>query len=406
MRIGIVTTWFERGAAYVSRAYMETLQSWHEVFIYARGGEKYAIGDPQWDLPNVTWAPKPKANEWHLHVDWKPFRQWLANHAIELVIFNEQHDWRIILDCAKRLTIPFGAYVDYYTTDTWKFFWLYDFLICNTKRHYGLFHEHPQCLHIPWGTQPDIFSPREELVSPGVVTFFHSAGYGKGGWRKGTDLALKAFAKVKGDCRLVLHSQAPQDHYNSLAAELADPRVTFIKETVPLPGLYHLGDVYVYPSRLDGIGLSLPEALAAGLPVITTNAPPMNEFVKGRPVGMLVAVDSYRRRGDGYYWPESYCEFDALVAAMQWIADNPNDIPAMKKAAREHACQHLDWHQNSQTLAAWMCEMRHLSKQPSLLWQVALYERWRQRFKQPGRLRVAAARLSRAGDYMRYLWPW
>ena len=32
-----------------------------------------------------------------------------------------------------------------------------------------------------------------------------------------------------------------------------------------------MGDVFVYPSRLEGIGLCVPEALACGLPVITTD---------------------------------------------------------------------------------------------------------------------------------------
>lgn len=53
MKIGIVTTWFERGAAYVSRQFMDILKSTDEVFIYARGGEAYAQGNPTWDLPNV-----------------------------------------------------------------------------------------------------------------------------------------------------------------------------------------------------------------------------------------------------------------------------------------------------------------------------------------------------------------
>ena len=60
MNIGIVTTWFERGAAYVSRQYMEVLQKTDEVFIYARGGEKYEVGNPKWDLPNVHWGKKDK----------------------------------------------------------------------------------------------------------------------------------------------------------------------------------------------------------------------------------------------------------------------------------------------------------------------------------------------------------
>ena len=56
MRIGIVTTWFERGAAYVSRQYRKQLERQHEVFIYARGGERQAIQDPKWDDKNVTWG--------------------------------------------------------------------------------------------------------------------------------------------------------------------------------------------------------------------------------------------------------------------------------------------------------------------------------------------------------------
>lgn len=40
MNIGIVTTWFERGAAYVSRVYLEMLQKEdHNVFVFARGGK-------------------------------------------------------------------------------------------------------------------------------------------------------------------------------------------------------------------------------------------------------------------------------------------------------------------------------------------------------------------------------
>lgn len=49
MNIAIVTTWFERGAAYVSRQYRQALMRSHQVFIYARGGEAYAATDPVWN---------------------------------------------------------------------------------------------------------------------------------------------------------------------------------------------------------------------------------------------------------------------------------------------------------------------------------------------------------------------
>jgi glycosyltransferase involved in cell wall biosynthesis len=59
-----------------------------------------------------------------------------------------------------------------------------------------------------------------------------------------------------------------------------DSRIEFIEKTIPAPGLYFRGDVFVYPTRLEGIGLCVPEALACGLPVITTENSPMNKFVK------------------------------------------------------------------------------------------------------------------------------
>jgi len=55
--------------------------------------------------------------------------------------------------------------------------------------------------------------------------------------------------------------------------------------------LYYLGDVYVYPTTLDGLGLTVYEALASGLPVIATDVAPMNEIIT-EDNGKLVKVSS------------------------------------------------------------------------------------------------------------------
>ena len=56
MNIGIVTTWMERGAAYVSRTYMDLLiLAGHNVFIFARGGEVIpSNGNEKWNETYVT----------------------------------------------------------------------------------------------------------------------------------------------------------------------------------------------------------------------------------------------------------------------------------------------------------------------------------------------------------------
>ena len=42
--------------------------------------------------------------------------------------------------------------------------------------------------------------------------------------------------------------------------------------------MYDDGDVCVQPSHWEGLGLQLIECQAAGLPLVTTDAPPMNEL--------------------------------------------------------------------------------------------------------------------------------
>ncbi|MBT0666180.1 glycosyltransferase family 4 protein [Geobacter pelophilus] len=350
--IGIVSTWFERGAGYVSRAYKEVLEQEHQVFVYARGGEGYAIGDPKWDGPEVTWGP------WFgrsTAISMIHFSRWLRRNAIDLVLFNEQQDIRAVI-ATKYLGYPVGAYVDYYTRETVPEFAAYDFLICNTRRHHSVFQSHPFCLYIPWGTDPGLFTPAnpDRLVQPDVVTFFHSAGMGGVNLRKGTDLLVRAFDRMQRPARLVIHSQAGLDCYGSDIAGLIrnNNRIEFIHRTVAAPGLYHLGDVYVYPTRLEGIGLTICEALAAGLPVITTDRAPMNEFVADGVTGALVRVADEAMRSDGYYWPEAYVDIDHLTELLDLYAADRELVLRQKAAARNYALRERNWSSNAEGIGS------------------------------------------------------
>jgi glycosyltransferase involved in cell wall biosynthesis len=85
-----------------------------------------------------------------------------------------------------------------------------------------------------------------------------------------------------------------------------------------LPGVYALGDVFVFPTRGDPYGLVVDEALAAGLPVIsTTSAGEIVERVKPGETGELVPRD----------------DIDALAAAMCRMCDDPIGIARMGQAA-------------------------------------------------------------------------
>lgn len=354
MNIGIVTTWFERGAAYVSRAYKEVLEEDHQVFIYARAGEKYAIGDPLWDGPNVTWGTRTsgKVDTW---IDQEDFWRFLDTHSIDCLIFNEQQSWEVLAALKQRSpTLPLGAYVDYYTRETVPFFAVYDFLLCNTKRHYSVFDWHPGAQLVPWGTDTNLFKP--PAVRPArPLTFFHSCGMDP--TRKGTGLVARAFSRIEGDSCLFIHSQVELSPEIQELARQNSARVQMHIGEVTAPGLYEKGDVYVYPTCLEGIGLTMAEALACGLPVITTDNGPMNEFVQDGFNGKVVSVARFNQRADGYYWPESFPDESSLQEAMRFYVGRTEELTALRQTAREYAQTHLDWKRNAASLPSTLREL-------------------------------------------------
>lgn len=349
MNIGIVTVWFQRGAAYVSDQYRKILMGKHDVFIYARGGENYDIKEEEWNDPRVTRAHKLYSDSWS-RVDLKHFESWIKKNSISLVLFNEQKDWEVVCWCKKN-GIQTCAYIDYYTRDTIPYFELYDILFCNTKRHFSVFKWHPGARYIPWGTDISQFAPSPDKKNKHnceTLVFFHSAGMGGINTRKGTDLLVEAFQLVQGDCKLIIQSQVGLDSYGRCGDIIVkDPRIEFIHKTVDPPGLYFLGDVYVYPTRLEGIGLTIIEALSSGLPVITTNQAPMNEFVEDGITGKLVSCDEERYRFDNYYWPESICNKESLAMCMNEYVRNRDSVDKMSISARQYVVRNRDWLNNA-----------------------------------------------------------
>lgn len=370
MRLGIVSTWFERGAAYVSRQYRSVLaSSGYEVRIYARGGERYAKGDPVWDTSDVTWGKRVQQPWGGTYIDRQDFEAWIRREGITILLFNEQQWWPPIL-WAKELGIPCVAYIDYYTEETLPFFDLYDAIICNTKRHESAFSWHRNCLFIPWGTNTSIFKPQvKKLRFSNKIVFFHSCGLAP--FRKGTDLALKAFEHTNGDSRFVLHTQRNiHDVFPDISPLIQrlqrEGRLTIYEGDVHAPGLYHHGDVYVYPSRLEGIGLTQAEALSSGLPIIVPDTPPMNEFVTPEN-GIAVPIDRLWARADGYYWPQCVVNIESLARAMQLYVDDQAHLAAAKMAARTYATAKLDWAKNAQRLGS-LLENVEYTEASSALW--------------------------------------
>lgn len=121
------------------------------------------------------------------------------------------------------------------------------------------------------GGREDFSAPmRAELgVKPGEVLYglVTSGDFEK----RGLPAFLRAFAKAGPNARaLVVGKESRPGPYLALARELGiSDRVVFREPIAEVWRFYHALDVYVHPAKWEEFGMSVLEALACGLPVIT-----------------------------------------------------------------------------------------------------------------------------------------
>ena len=112
--------------------------------------------------------------------------------------------------------------------------------------------------------------------------------------RKGFDVLLKAWAKCSPENVLYIIGAEPTEEYLALKNQLELTNVFFVgfKAKEELKQYYRAADLFVLPTREDIWGLVVNEAMANGLPVITTNRCVSGiELVKNGVNGYIVQVD-------------------------------------------------------------------------------------------------------------------
>lgn len=92
-------------------------------------------------------------------------------------------------------------------------------------------------------------------------------------YRKGYDVLIKAWARCPKNAELYIIGGEPTEEYLRLVQEMHMSNIHFLKfkSKNVLKEYYKAADLFVLPTREDIWGLVINEAMAAGLPVITTN---------------------------------------------------------------------------------------------------------------------------------------
>jgi glycosyltransferase involved in cell wall biosynthesis len=126
--------------------------------------------------------------------------------------------------------------------------------------------------NIPYFSNLDRFCS-DRSTSPGRRRILFSGSLIE---RKGVDLLARAFRDVARDNPAVSMAIVGDGNLRPMMEKDLAPvsdRVSFhgFKQWEDLPPFYRDADILCVPSRYDGWGLVVPEGLAAGLPVITTD---------------------------------------------------------------------------------------------------------------------------------------
>ena len=205
---------------------------------------------------------------------------------------------------------------------------------------YGM--EPERTVIFPWGVDLEKFAPKKDerkkkklaRGSSNSITLFCNRT-----WESiyGVDVLAKAFVKVAVEdpnISLILLGGGSQGGKirQILMNRGVLERVHFGGQVsqADLPRWYHMADLYLSPSHVDGSSVSLMEALASGLPCLVSDIPGNKEWIEDGVNGWLF------RDGD----------VDDLAAKIVSATKNRKSFNTMGAAARRTAEEKADWKKN------------------------------------------------------------
>ncbi len=196
---------------------------------------------------------------------------------------------------------------------------------------------------IPYGIEVDAFDPAKHRRTENRRQFglpedrFLIGLVGRIERAKGQDVAIEAFAKASLPNAVLVICGAPQtkdylDHLKTRAAGLKmEESVLFLPFTTEIPSLMNAFDLSLLPSRGETFGLVVIEAMAAGIPVIGTDAEGVPEIIRHDTNGMLVPP------GDS----------DAMAKSIRLLAEDEALRHRLGKKARQDTIERYEY--NKQT---------------------------------------------------------
>jgi alpha-maltose-1-phosphate synthase len=182
---------------------------------------------------------------------------------------------------------------------------------------------------IPYGAPIDYFQPQ-----PKLDTTFRALFVGQVGPRKGVHYLMQVWQELQlpqAELMLVGVNQFSKSWLSQL------PNGVRYIPSVPhstLNQYYSNANVFVFPSLVEGFGLVLLEAMACGIPVITTPNTAAPDILTDGVEGFIIPIR----------------DIEALKEKLEWCYRHPIELAEMGRAARQKSEQ-LTWELYRQRLA-------------------------------------------------------
>jgi glycosyltransferase involved in cell wall biosynthesis len=147
------------------------------------------------------------------------------------------------------------------------------------------------------------------------------------------DITLEAFALLKAqypEATLTIAGYGREEgRLRRLAASLGTSGIRFVGRVAQedAPGLYDEADIFVNSSVVDNQPVSVLEAFAAGLPVVSTGTGDIRNMVRDGETGLLVPARDPA----------------AMVKAVTTLLENPDRAVLMARRARQEIEQQHTW---------------------------------------------------------------
>jgi GT2 family glycosyltransferase len=219
---------------------------------------------------------------------------------------------------------------------------------------------------IPLGVDPDYFHPAIKARRfSDKFTFLSVFEWGE---RKAPEVLIRAFCAAftdRDDVVLVLKTDNRDGDVN-VAQQIASmglprnaPRIVLLYNQ-ELPGyqlgsLYRAADCFVTATRGEGWGMPILEAMACGLPTITTNWSAQTEFVREDlcfPVRVKRLIPAIAKCPYyvGYEWADP--DFDHLVHRMRYVYDEREAAREVGRRAAEAVARDWTWDRAAEKIIA------------------------------------------------------